>query len=79
MSEEPDYVDATGGMSGDEVAGYVTNQILIRRILTDDDRDRIYVDWPDDASLLELLGMVEFARTLIWNWYKSGDGNEEEE
>jgi hypothetical protein len=73
------YVDATGGEPPAEIAGYITNQILVRRILTEDDRDQVFVDWPDDASLLELLGMVEFARTIIWNWYTSGQAIEEVE
>lgn len=69
MSEQ--YVDASG-VDPSEVDGYVTSQIIIRRILTTDDRDRVYVDWPDDSSLLELMGMLEFAKNIIWNTYVEG-------
>jgi hypothetical protein len=87
MSDEeleplPDHVvlDVTG-IDPQEFEGYLTNQIIIRRVITNEGQDRIYVDWPDDGGLLELLGMLSIARNVISNYHSQGedDGDEDDD
>ena len=66
-------------MEPTEVEGYITNQIIIRRVLTNEDKDVVFVDWPDDGPLLELLGMLEYARTLIWEFCTNPPEEEDED
>lgn len=48
-----------------EEQSYETARIEISRVITADD-DTVYVGWNDaHSSLLELLGMVEYARNTI--------------
>jgi hypothetical protein len=85
MSDEEEELDKrvvidVTGIDPQEFEGYLTNQIIIRRVITPDGRDRIYVDWPDDSGMLELLGMLALARNVICNYSaQQGDDDGEDE
>jgi hypothetical protein len=85
MSDEEEELDKrvvidVTGIDPQEFEGYLTNQIIIRRVITPDGRDRIYVDWPEDSGMLELLGMLALARNVICNYsLQQGDDDGEEE
>lgn len=57
---------------------YQSGHIEITRVMTAED-DLVYVSWDDQTSLLELLGLVEYARNSILNAYMHDDEDEEDE
>lgn len=59
-------------MSEQPEAGYETARITITRNLTDEGDD-VSTEWSEDAPLIELLGLVEYARDIILRAYVDGD------
>lgn len=61
-----------------EEASYQSGHIEITRVMTAED-DIVYVSWDDQTSLLELLGLVEYARANILAAYMGDDEEDEED
>ena len=59
-----------------EAEGYETTSISIRRVIGDD--DQVFTEWTEDAPLIELLGLVEYARDTILRAYM-GDVPEDDD
>lgn len=55
---------------------YETERITIRRILDSEGGDHVFVEWSEDGRLIELLGMVEYARDTILRAYMDDDEDE---
>ena len=56
----------------DQPSGFETARITITRNLTDEGDD-IRTEWTDGAPLIELLGLVEYARDSILTAHKGDD------
>lgn len=52
---------------------YEATAISIRRVVDDNGGDTVHVDWSEDGALIELLGMVEFARDTILRAYQEDE------
>lgn len=56
----------------EQPAGFETARITITRNLTDEGDD-IRTEWNEDSPLIELLGLVEYARDTILRAYMGDD------